>query len=1308
MSKIEKLSIRGVRSFSHADREVIGFNTPLTLIVGYNGSGKTTIIECLKYATTGELPPNSKGGAFIHDPKLCGEKEVLAQVKLSFRSTVGESYVVTRSLQLTVKKNTRSQKTLEGSLLCRSNGERTVTSSKVLELSTVVPEKLGVSPAILDAVIFCHQDESLWPMSEPAALKKRFDEIFEAMRYTKAIENLKQLRKKRGEELAKLKIYEEQDKDNKEKGEKTEKLCLALNAEIEEMRIQCNAAEEEMARMQELIRDKHEQANSFLTIVNDLRNKTQQYEYRQATVQELRGSITELPDTDQQLVDHLEQYEANIARIEEERDQKADQYKSLEKELKTARSDQTRKVAELGKHQSDKEKYERQLVNRLNMVHDAADRHEIRGYEGDLDDHQIQAFHDRIQKMLTDKKRELECLQRENAKEIDKATGVITELEGKKSTRVQKRVTAKQRMGAIDKQITHLNNEISGLDIDEGSEALLQSSMNDLDQSLGKARSEQQAADFDRQLLKEDEHLGQLEAESARLSRELVECTRLASDRAQLDVRKNELKDRKRKFDLLVNTWQEKLSGLLGGPWQADTLESEFQAVLKRQAKVVSDANRKKDATQQELKQIEFKLSSARERQRKASAERAQCQKAVADALTETETDTAIIDDYPENLEKREQLLQSIEQDIALYGALKEYYLKAEKAVNRHNKCRLCDRGFEDQLPAKSKLLAKIAKHLDDSTLKELQEDKEEVSHRVHILRAVRPQYDTYHRVDRELPSLQKDLASLESQKETLVRQLEDQDAVCRELDEKRQDIESMSRTVSTISQSYREIGESEKQIERMESQQSSTTTTRSADEINELQSTCHEQVRVVKNRIQKLTGDRQRTRDLISRLELDRSELKNKINNAVRQLEKKKYLQDRIQALRDEATKCREEIQEADKELEKLEPEIAKARSIREDTMLRGRAKEQKIAEERDAINSTINELKMVEADIQSYVDRGGPAALTSTQRAIATLERTIATREKELHDLTVQINQLSKDISNSDQQKRNISDNINYRSNKRKLQELERDIATLRERNAEEDYDRLAREARSLESQYHKLSADRGATMAVMRTKDQELKKLMDAWELDYKNAASKYRETHIKVETTKAAIEDLGVYGSALDKAIMQYHSLKMEEINRIAGELWQATYQGTDIDTILIRSDAETATGKRNYNYRVCMVKQDTEMDMRGRCSAGQKVLASIIIRLALAESFGINCGLIALDEPTTNLDSDNIRSLAQSLHAIIKQRQVQSNFQLIVITHDEEFLKHMQCSEFCDTFYRVKRDEKQNSMIVRESITKVME
>jgi len=48
-------------------------------------------------------------------------------------------------------------------------------------------------------------------------------------------------------------------------------------------------------------------------------------------------------------------------------------------------------------------------------------------------------------------------------------------------------------------------------------------------------------------------------------------------------------------------------------------------------------------------------------------------------------------------------------------------------------------------------------------------------------------------------------------------------------------------------------------------------------------------------------------------------------------------------------------------------------------------------------------------------------------------------------------------------------------------------------------------------------------------------------------------------------------------------------------------------------------------------------------MKGRCSMGQKVIASIVIRLGLAEAFCTNCGILALDEPTTNLDKDHIKS-----------------------------------------------------------------
>jgi hypothetical protein len=63
-----------------------------------------TIIECLKYACTGDAPPNCKNGqAFVHDTRVAGEREVKAQIKLQFKSVTGTPIIVTRSLQLTQK-----------------------------------------------------------------------------------------------------------------------------------------------------------------------------------------------------------------------------------------------------------------------------------------------------------------------------------------------------------------------------------------------------------------------------------------------------------------------------------------------------------------------------------------------------------------------------------------------------------------------------------------------------------------------------------------------------------------------------------------------------------------------------------------------------------------------------------------------------------------------------------------------------------------------------------------------------------------------------------------------------------------------------------------------------------------------------------------------------------------------------------------------------------------------------------------------------------------------------------------------------
>lgn len=152
MSELESLIIRGIRSYDQAQK--VDFYSPLTLICGHNGSGKTSIIESLKYSTTGELPPNSKQGAFIHDPKLSNENQTKAQVKLRFRNLNGIEMVCTRSIELTCTVKKYTTKTLESLLLIRDpeTGHQYSISSKCSEIDTELPNHLGVSKPILENV----------------------------------------------------------------------------------------------------------------------------------------------------------------------------------------------------------------------------------------------------------------------------------------------------------------------------------------------------------------------------------------------------------------------------------------------------------------------------------------------------------------------------------------------------------------------------------------------------------------------------------------------------------------------------------------------------------------------------------------------------------------------------------------------------------------------------------------------------------------------------------------------------------------------------------------------------------------------------------------------------------------------------------------------------------------------------------------------------------------------------------------------------------------------------------------------------
>lgn len=1298
MSKLDKMSILGIRSFDNRQAQYIQFYTPLTLIVGSNGCGKTTIIECLKYATTGDQPPNTKGGAFIHDPKLCGEREVLAQVKLKFQSTSGAEMTVTRSLKLEVKKAARSMKTLEGSLAMSKAGERMVVSSRVAELDQVLPQYLGASKAILDNVVFCHQDESLWPLSEPATLKKKFDEIFEAQKYTKAIDNIKVLRKNQVESLGKLKIREEAEKQNKDRAEKADKRSRELDAEIADLRAGVEEIREQLEEAARKAEDAWEQASSFGRIVNQLESKQTEARIKEESIKDARADLEEMSESDDALQTMLDQQDERSRTYEKEIGTKTKAYEHVTSRATEAQNELGRKQRDHGKYQAEHAQYERQLEQRTTLVKETAARHKIPGFDYDLDDVRIRDFASRISNLAKDQERSRKRAYDESQQEIGEAQNVLGKLNGDKSGFNSSRETAKEQIRILDRKIQTQQATLDRLDIDEGAQARLQSSIADTRDTLQNLKSNAERADWSKQIDEAEASLRELEAKREELDSEVHRATKNAKQTAEIDHLRKSMRSTDESLTSVKGAHGEELEKLLGTSWDK-TLEQNYDDICKARATALTDAEHRRDRCQSELDAVDTKLKTVRDDHSKKVKEVKKCEKTLIDTLGEGEE----IREFNKIVEDLEASRNELEYDDALVG----FHDKARAYFQKHHACKLCDRPFPKDDKAEA-LQKKFRQYLDKES-KERQVELKEVNANLESMKQATPAYLTWLRLtDTDIPALASEDQGLQAARQKVLDKLErEHERRITECKDAKYEAEKPSKSVKSIVKYANDLQSLKKQIDELTNKHSqSGVVMRSLDDISEQQKKITEQSKAAKSNLGRLRSDRETAQDRINQLELEMRDVQAKLNQAASQLKDKQNLQSQIDELISSKNEQRENMDKVDKKLQALAPKIRSAQEKYDDLQRRAEERQSQLTAEANKTQNSVNQLQSAQREITSYLDRHGPQQLAKAEREIASIKDEQSSIDKEKVKLTKEINKLRTEQRDHAEVIKGIQRNLKYRRDTRAVERLHSEIAELETQNAHSDRDHHTRQASKWQNKRNELSAQQSSLVGQVKSKDEILTGLIADWTTDYKDAAAKFQRAVVEVTATKAVIDDLGRYGGALDKAIMRYHSLKMDEINALIEELWQKTYKGTDVDSILIRSDNDSGKGNKSYNYRVCMVKQDVEMDMRGRCSAGQKVLASIIIRLALAECFGVSCGIIALDEPTTNLDYDNIISLAQSLHEIIVQRQAQSNFQLIVITHDEEFLRHMKCSDFSDHYFRVSRDSNQKSKIAIQSIGQV--
>lgn len=1297
MSSLYKLSIQGIRSFDPERQETIQFGFPLTLICGQNGCGKTTIIECLKYATTGDLPPNAKGGAFINDPSIASRSSVTAQVKLAFVNANGKSMILTRTMQLTRKRtrtgtSSNTFKTLDGQLAVMDKGNKTTMSTKNSELYTAVPMYLGVSRAILDYVIFCHQDDSLWPLSEASVLKKRFDDIFEALKFTKVLDNLKTIRKDMttdikliDQSVQHLKIDKNRAKKISEKVTNLNDLVEKYSSEIAELTVQIEKREKEAESLFQANQEfqetlaKYEQLNFTLKTYKD-------------QVERLSSTIKVMSEPDDAIIEQLNNFEKNVE-VANRNIEDLNKSRNIRiQELSTLRNKQNSLIRDEGSLRSKELETHRNKEKLALIASDFCRLHHINNMEINDDETKVNNVMMRMQDEMQKAVEAFNDMTTYNSDQLEVKEALYQDTKSAISREEQNLQYCQSEQKKIYDKLANLRKlieESRGLD---NKLELEKSEVEQLLLKLDEKRSHLDLVAIQRSIDELSSSLNHLEFESEELSRKIVSSNKLSDIHAKISVISEEIEVKKKTLNNIISNQREIFESVTNQPFDISNCDKIVKdvSIMKRRAC---------DEIRDLLSNIEKKKNSL-ETLLKSKEELLQAKKSLAENQLKTilkEISKEEISSYEKIFEELQENYNITQEALNTFEVSKQFKIKAIGIAESLNNCALCLREFDS--PGLKKFLDFLRADVKKMDVKELEDNLNTSKKELDSIRSIHSNVIEYRKLNVECESLAQEIEMLKTQisdqNSIFQSKFEEKEPLNRDIDS----LDTLRKNVSNIVTLNDEIISKTQFLTELRDQlMIYGTSDRSLDDLQKAQTENNNKIKDLRRQLSERVDLKFSTQRDISRLENELKDKRLSISNMEKLLMNNTNIKTSIRDCEEALEELKQREKKHNEVLGKLKQNCLEKEKDVKDYRNQIKQLETESLQRLHETKSLVENFTGIKRSIDQYMKHDSAQLKIITGKLKSSEER-ILELEKDIRKSELDIKEKEKVLSESSNIKSELRDNLELRNSQREIERILTQIEELNIPDAQEKKEDYQRKSRNIRDVLTRLNADHAGKVGEIRQMKDQIRSLRSELMHEYKDVESRFHEEWIKLQTNMLVSNDIQTYSRALDNAIMKYHSMKMEEINRILSELWSQTYRGTDIDSIAIKSDVSVQNkGNRSYNYRVVMYRQSTELDMRGRCSAGQKVLTSILIRLALAECFGTNCGVIALDEPTTNLDQENAESLAQALNKIIEFRKNQRNFQLIVITHDEKFLSHINGDRFTDHFYRVQRDELQKSVI----------
>ena len=187
--------------------------------------------------------------------------------------------------------------------------------------------------------------------------------------------------------------------------------------------------------------------------------------------------------------------------------------------------------------------------------------------------------------------------------------------------------------------------------------------------------------------------------------------------------------------------------------------------------------------------------------------------------------------------------------------------------------------------------------------------------------------------------------------------------------------------------------------------------------------------------------------------------------------------------------------------------------------------------------------ELRRLTKVIDEYVASNEDFDRIAAEKS-AVLEQ-IRGRNHELKSLRSEVNKLQDTVQNQERHKKMIRDNIDVITTCLEAEELNKEIEILEEqrrsvKGSDKAYDDRKKADASRAKRQGELARLEGRWMEVVES-IRSLKRKLSSEE--YKDVDEQYRVANIKFHTTQLAAEDIKKYWSAVDKALLKYHSVKI---------------------------------------------------------------------------------------------------------------------------------------------------------------------